>query len=81
VTTPPESPNWTFGPDQKIKCPTCKTELQGINWIIGMSSDDPPEEMAVGMSVVPCGHEFLTPPWRYDVSGRGNITIFKEKSR
>jgi hypothetical protein len=80
VTTPVEPPNWAFGPDQKIKCPTCKTSLSGINWIEG-TPEGATEPMAVGMTVIPCGHEFLTPPWRYDVSGRGNVTIFKEKDR
>jgi hypothetical protein len=77
----PPRPDWLFGPEVKIKCPECKTFLTGIDWIMGKSPDDPALEVAAGMTVIPCGHRFPTPPWRYDVSGRGNITIFKEKNR
>jgi hypothetical protein len=70
-----ESPDWAFGPDLKIKCPTCKTASIGFNWITGTEPESPPE----GMIVLPCEDRLSTPPWKLDVSGRGNITFVKDK--
>lgn len=68
-----ETPDWAFGPDLKIKCPTCKKESVGFNWIAGEGEDAVP----AGMTVLPCGDQLSTPPWKLDVSGRGNVTYVR----
>jgi hypothetical protein len=73
VTT--ESPDWAFGPDLNIKCPTCKKASIGFNWIQGNGDDEPP----TGMTVLPCTDLLTSPPWRLDVSGRGNITYVRSE--
>ena len=73
-----ESPDWAFGPDLKIKCPTCKETSTGFDWI--MPEAPGPEDPPVGMSVLPCSHNLSMPPWSLDVSGRGNVTFVREKN-
>jgi len=65
VTTPESAPNWSFSPDHDVRCPECDTRLQGLNWTL---NDEKTE--AVGMSLVPCGHELPTVTWELTFSGR-----------
>lgn len=70
---PEHSPNWAFGPDQEVMCPTCDTVLRGINWIMGPPDAEPEQQAVTGMTLVPCAHELTTPPWTLEVGARGKL--------
>lgn len=59
-------PNWNFGPDQGVTCPTCGAVCSGLDWVLGEADG---AQVTTGARVFPCNDVIATPPWQFGPTG------------
>lgn len=59
-------PNWNFGTEQGVTCPTCGKTCAGLDWVLEENNG---AQVTTGARVFPCEDVIPMPPYQFGPTG------------